>query len=98
MYYNHISQRDASTCTELDNKAPLFFIRDQLYLSTAADNHYLYQHNGLEFPSPRQYRKSNLYDGSRDSECDLLLEFNSSSSQILGEVSIASYIYFSSDV
>ena len=87
MYCNHIiSQRDASSmCTELDNKAPLFFIRDQLYLSTAADNHYLYRHNGLEFPSSRQFIKSNLYDSSRDSECDLLLEFNSS---ILGEVGV----------
>lgn len=89
------SSRDSSMCTELDTRAPLFFVRDQLYLSTATDNHYLsfgYQDsNRVEFSSSRQFRRCKLYDNSRESECDLLLELNPSGSPIaiLGEVSVA---------
>ena len=82
-------------CTELGTQAPLFFIHDQLYLSTAPDTHHhlLFgsRSNGLEFSSPRQFRKYKLYDYNEDSECDLLLELNSSlSSPILGEVGVVS--------
>ena len=82
-------------CTELGTQAPLCFIRDQLYLSTTPDTHHhlLFgsRSNGLEFSSPRQFRKYKLYDNNEDSECDLLLELNSSlSSPILGEVSVVS--------